>query len=89
MKKKTLSPDRKSTYNGKSQFACQISLVGGTLDGKRFGVVFPTPKYLVLEMGKELYERQDPDTVVEATYRYTDNWAKYENWRKEQRAITQ
>ena len=35
-------------------------------------------------MATELYERQDPDIVVEATYRYTDNWDAYEEWLKEQ-----
>lgn len=75
---------KKSTSANKSQFNCEIELVGGSYDGKKFGVVFPTPKYLVLAMGTELYERQDPDIVVEATYRYTDNWDEYKSWLKEQ-----
>ena len=53
-----------------SEFKCEIDLVGGSYDGKKFGIVFPSPKYLVLGMGLELYERQSPDTVMEATYRY-------------------
>lgn len=87
MKKQKSSSDRKSTYGGKSQFACEIKLIGGSFDGKTFRVIFPSPKYLILAMGRELYERQDPGIVVEATYRYTDNWAPYKQWSREQEKL--
>jgi len=74
----------KSTSKSKAETKCEIELVGGKYDGQKFGVVFPSPKYLVLSMGLELYERQDPDIVMDATYRHTDNWADYERWLKEQ-----
>lgn len=67
-----------------SEFKCEIDLVGGSYDGKKFGIVFPSPKYLVLGMGLELYERQSPDRVMEATYRYTDNWDNYKKYSEEQ-----
>ena len=67
-----------------SEIKCEIALIGGSYNGKKFGVVFPSPKYLVLGMGLELYERQSPDTVIEATYRYTDNWDNYKKYLEEQ-----
>lgn len=75
---------QKVTSKNKTETKCEIELVGGNYDGQTFGVVFPTPKYIVLSMGTELYERQDPDIVMDATYRYTDNWASYKEWLKEQ-----
>ena len=78
---------KKATSKNKSESKAEIDLVGGSYDGKKFGVVFPTPKYIVLGLGTELYERQDPDIVIDATYRYTDNWAPYKEWLKEQAQI--
>lgn len=75
---------QKTTSKNKTETKCEIDLVGGKYDGQKFGVVFPTPKYIVLSMGTELYERQDPDIVMDATYRYTDDWASYRKWLKEQ-----
>jgi len=74
----------KATSKSKLETKCEIELLGGKYNGQKFGVVFPTPKYIVLSMGTELYERQDPDIVIDATYRYTDNWATYKEWLKEQ-----
>lgn len=74
----------KATSKSKIETKCEIELVGGKYDGKKIGVVFPTPKYLVLSMGTELYERQDADIVMDATYRYTDDWTTYNAWLKEQ-----
>lgn len=71
----------------KTESKCDIELVGGQYDGKSICIVFPSPKYLVLSMGTELYERQDPANVLEATYRYTDNWATYKKWLKEQDSL--
>lgn len=84
-KKKSTRP--KATSKSKTETKCEIELVGGKYDGKKLGVVFPTPKYLVLSMATELYERQDPDIVIDATYRYTDNWDAYKAWLKEQAHI--
>lgn len=67
-----------------SEIKCEIALIGGSYNGKKFGIVFPSPKYLVLGMGLELYERQSSDTVIEATYRYTDNWDNYKKYLEEQ-----
>lgn len=84
---KAKQPKKKSTSKNKSESRTEIDLVGGSYDGKKFGVVFPTPKYIVLGFGTELYERQDPDIVIDATYRYTDDWATYKKWVKEQAHI--
>lgn len=78
---------QKATSRSKVESRTEIQLVGGSYDGKKFGVVFPTPKYIVLGFGKELYERQDPDIVIDATYRYTDDWDTYRKWLKEQALI--
>jgi len=67
----------KTSSKSKVETRCEIDFVGGNYDGKTLGMVFPTPKYIVLSMGTELYERQDPDMVMEATYRYTNNWDGY------------
>ena len=74
----------KTSSKSKVETKCEIDFVGGKYDGKTLGMVFPTPKYIVLSMGTELYERQDPDMVMEATYRYTDNWDGYKNHLEEQ-----
>lgn len=84
MTAKKKSTRQKTTSKNKTETKCEIDLVGGRYDGQKFGIVFPTPKYVVLSMGTELYERQDPDIVMDATYRYTDNWAAYKEWLKEQ-----
>lgn len=73
----------------KSDTNCEINLIGGNYDGRILRVVYPTPKYLLLVMATQLYERQDPDIVLEATYRYTDNWDSYKKWLKEQALSTQ
>jgi len=72
------------TKKNRSEFKCEVNLIGGSYDGKQFGIVSPSPKYLVLGMGLELYERQSPDTVIEATYRHTDNWDDYKKHLEEQ-----
>jgi hypothetical protein len=84
---KTNKNRQKSTSKSRAESRTEIDLVGGSYDKKKFGVVFPTPKYIVLNMGTELYERQDPDIVMDATYRYTDNWDTYKEWLKEQGLI--
>lgn len=78
----------KSTSASKTETRCEIDLVGGKYDGQKFGIVFPSPKYLVLSMGLELYERQDPDMIMDATYRYTDNWDAYHAWLEEGAHLT-
>ena len=84
---KAKQPKQKSTSKSKAESRAEIDLVGGSYDDKKFGVVFPTPKYIVLGFGTELYERQDLDIVIDATYRYTDNWPAYKKWVKEQALI--
>jgi hypothetical protein len=84
---KAKQPKQKSTSKSKSESRAEVDLVGGSYDGKKFGVVFPSPKYIILGFGTELYERQDPDIVIDATYRYTDDWATYKKWVKEQALI--
>lgn len=81
--KKSTSP-RKTRSSSKTDSKCEVSFIGGKYEGKTLCIAYPSPKFLVLSMGTELYERQDPDNILDATYRYTDNWDAYEKHRKEQ-----
>ena len=68
---------QKTSSRSKVETKCEVEFIGGNYHGVTLGMVFPTPKYIVLSKGLELYERQDPDMIMEATYRYTDNWDDY------------
>lgn len=54
-----------------------ISFIGGSYDKKQLQLVYPTPHFVVLGFGTELYERLDPPGVVEATYKLADDWSAY------------
>jgi hypothetical protein len=79
---------RTKRSGSKADSKCEVSLVGGSCDKQTMCIVFPSPKYLVLAMGRELYKRQDDDNVLDATYRYTDNWDDYKIHLKEQALYT-
>lgn len=54
-----------------------VTFIGGEYDGRSMGFVYPTPEWLVLSMGTELYRRVDPPGVIDAKYRFTDDWDEY------------
>jgi hypothetical protein len=60
-----------------------VSFEGGLYNGRKLDVMYPSPQWLVLSMGTELYERMDPPGVVEATYRFTEDWTQYRIFLKE------
>jgi len=64
-----------------------LSFIGGSYNNRTLTVVYPSPEYLVLDMGRELYERQDPPGVVDATYKFNPSWEKYELWLAERDAL--
>lgn len=57
-----------------------LSFIGGSYNNRTLTVVYPSPEYLVLDLGRELYERQDPPGIVDATYKFNPSWEKYELW---------
>lgn len=87
MSKKSLTKRVKSRASNKAETKAEINLLGGEYDGKSICIAFPSPRFLVLSMGKELYVREDDDRVVEATYRYTDDWSEYQAFLDERKHI--
>lgn len=48
----------------------EIEFVGGPLAGHKSEFVYPTPKYLVMDMGRALYLFETPER-----YTYTQDWS--------------
>lgn len=59
----------------------EITFIGGQYNNKTLRMICPTPPFIVLAKGTELYVRVDPEGVVDATYKFTDNWQEYETYR--------
>lgn len=49
-----------------------ITFLGGSFDGKELEFVYPTPEYLVMNRGLDLYKR-----VNSTQYKYQSDWAEY------------
>jgi len=73
-----MAPKAKKPKKGEVKQAT-INFIGGKYDGRSLGFVYPTPEWLVLSMGTELYRRMDPPGVVDAKYQFTDDWDEYQN----------
>lgn len=58
-----------------------IVFVGGGYDKQTLRMVYPTPQFIVLGKGTELYARIDPVGIVDATYQFTNDWKEYEEYR--------
>lgn len=64
----------------------EITFIGGNYNKRTLVFTYPTPKYLLMSFGSELYVRQDPEGVVDSTYVLEDDWTeynKYSEFRKE------
>jgi hypothetical protein len=61
-----------------------VSFVDGKYDGRKLDIIYPSPEWLVLSMGTELYRRVDPPVVIEATYKLVEDWSEYNDIVKEQ-----
>jgi hypothetical protein len=51
----------------------EITFLGGSFDGKELEFVYPTPEYLVMNRGLDLYKR-----VNSTQYKYQADWSEYE-----------
>lgn len=51
-----------------------ITFLGGSFDGKELEFVYPTPEYLVMNRGLDLYKR-----VNSTQYKYQPDWTEYNN----------
>ena len=49
-----------------------ITFLGGSFDGKELEFVYPTPEYLVMNRGLDLYKR-----VNSTQYKYQSDWTEY------------
>jgi|APGre2960657404_1045060.scaffolds.fasta_scaffold00959_7 hypothetical protein len=55
----------------------EIKLVGGSYNKKTLTMKYPTPRFIVLGFGLELYERDAPPEVVECSYKLQTDWSEY------------
>lgn len=49
-----------------------ITFLGGSFDGREMEFVYPTPEYLVMNRGLDLYKR-----VNSTQYKYQSDWTEY------------
>lgn len=55
----------------------RINFIGGPWDEKTLVVVYPSPPWIVVNMGQDLYKRRDSIEIVEAAYVHHENWDEY------------
>jgi hypothetical protein len=60
--------------SSKTPTRIEITFIGGSFDGKELEFVYPTPEYLVMNLGRDLYRR-----VTSTQYKYQTDWSEYEN----------
>lgn len=58
----------------------EIQLIGGPLAGKKLEFIYPTPGYLILDMGRALYVRETTER-----YTYQEDWSGIEELRAQER----
>lgn len=49
-----------------------ISFLGGSFDGREMEFVYPTPEYLVMNLGRDLYKR-----ITTTQYEFQPDWSEY------------
>lgn len=59
--------------SSKTPTRIEITFIGGSFDGKELEFVYPTPEYLVMNLGRDLYRR-----VTSTQYKYQTDWSEYE-----------
>lgn len=72
-----MKPKEKKSPRKTEITTADITFIGGTLDKRTLRFVCPTPQYLVMHKGTELYKRLDSSGVVDANYQYTTDWEEY------------
>lgn len=50
----------------------EITFLGGSFDGREMEFVYPTPEYLVMNLGRDLYKR-----VNSTEYKFQTDWSEY------------
>jgi hypothetical protein len=56
----------------KLQNRVDINFIGGSFDGVELEFVYPTPEYLAMNLGRDLYKR-----VTSTRYEYQSDWSEY------------
>jgi hypothetical protein len=56
----------------KPQNRVDITFIGGSFDGVELEFVYPTPEYLAMNLGRDLYKR-----VTSTRYEYQSDWSEY------------
>lgn len=59
--------------SSKTPTRIDITFIGGSFDGKELEFVYPTPEYLVMNRGQDLYKRANS-----TQYKYQADWSEYE-----------
>ena len=50
-----------------------ITFICGSFDGRELEFVYPTPEYLAMNLGRDLYKR-----VTSTQYKYQADWSEYQ-----------
>jgi hypothetical protein len=50
-----------------------ITFIGGSFDGRELEFIYPTPEYLAMNRGQDLYKR-----VSSTQYKYQADWSEYQ-----------
>jgi hypothetical protein len=56
----------------KLQNRVDITFIGGSFDGVELEFIYPTPEYLAMNLGRDLYKR-----VTSTRYEYQSDWSEY------------
>jgi hypothetical protein len=72
--------EKKTTKKSRLPTTAIILFLGGEYDKQTLRMVYPTPQFIVLSKGTELYNRIDPVGIVDATYQLTNDWKEYEEY---------
>ena len=59
--------------SSKTPTRIDITFIGGSFDGKELEFVYPTPEYLVMNRGLDLYKR-----ASSTQYKYQADWSEYQ-----------
>jgi len=73
--------EKKTKKKASLPTTAMIAFVGGRYDKQTLRMVHPTPQFIVLGKGTELYARIDPVGIVDATYQFTNDWEGYKEYR--------
>lgn len=58
----------------------EITFKGGSYNKKKLLFAYPTPKYLLMGFGTELYVRNAGGNDIDCEYIFTDDWTEYDKY---------